>query len=57
MSYNPLTPKEEIQLKLDVIHQNTAREESHYMAEIRANVVVKWDATAAFIQGLQASAA
>ena len=52
-----MTAKEELQLKLDIIHQNTTREESHYLAAIKANVAVKWDATVQFIENKRAQLA
>ena len=57
MAYIPMTAKEELQLKLDIIHQNTTREESHYLAAIKANVAVKWDATVQFIENKRAQLA
>lgn len=47
-----LSNKEEIQLKLDIIHQNTFKEEEVYLATIKANVKVKWPATLTEIDNL-----
>lgn len=52
MSYNPLSSKEEIQLMLDVIHNNTKQQEEIYLASIRANVRAKWKATVKEIDNL-----
>lgn len=48
-----LTPQELLQLQLWNVHNHTKREEEVYMAEIRANVQVKWEATAQLIHELR----
>ena len=50
-----VSEKEYIKLKLDIIHNHTAREEEIYLADIRVNVFLKWKATSEFITQLQRS--
>ena len=52
-----LKPKEELQLQLFGVHNSTKHTEEKYMAEIRANVQMKWNATANMIIEAQAKAA
>ena len=44
-----MTEKEAMQLKLTIIHQNTAQEEVKYLAAIRVNVKKEWLNTLALI--------
>lgn len=46
--------KDRLQLQLNIIHNNTAKEEEVYLAAIRANIHQKWDATLAFIDTIKA---
>jgi len=48
-----LSSKEEIQLKLEIVHNHAKREDEKHRADIKANVIHKWPATEDFIKSLQ----
>ncbi len=50
-----ITNKEMLQHQLTIIHNHTDREEEIYLASIRANIQMKWNATSKYIQGLRES--
>ncbi len=54
--YKPLNNKELLQHQLSIIHEQTERIEYHYLADIRANIAVKWDSTVKQIENLRRQA-
>ena len=56
MSYKPLNNKELLQHQLSIIHSHTDNEEYHYLADIRANIAVKWESTVKQIESLRLQA-
>ena len=54
--YQPLTEKEKIIMMLEIIHNHTERDTEKKLAEIRANVAVKWPATLKQIDDFMARA-
>ena len=51
--FKELSNKEEIQLQLQIVHENTEQEEVKYLASMRDNVKHKWSKTLMFIDQLK----
>lgn len=47
--FKPLSIKEEIQLQLGIVHDNTVRDDAKHREDIKVNVLKHWPGTLMFI--------